>query len=177
MVKKTLLSLGYFLVFILALIIFTPKQSVYYFAEKELQPFGVVISNEMLEDNFLALKIENGQFYAQNIEAATLEKADIVILGFYNSIDIENIQLASFLDDFFPKNVANISVSYSVIEPLTLNISANGEFGEASGEFSILDRNVSLVLKPSKVMLSKYQTTLREFKKQSNGEYTYAKAL
>ncbi|WP_428738046.1 hypothetical protein [Sulfurimonas sp.] len=177
MVKKLGLSLGYFLVFVLALIMFTPKQSVYYFAEKKLQPFDVIISHESLEDNLFSLGIEHAQVYGQNIEAANVEKANVIILGLYNSVSIENVKLASFLESFVPQDVEHISINYSIINPLAVTISANGDFGVVDGELSLLDQNLSLVLQPSKLMHSKYQTTLREFKKQSNGEYTYAKAL
>jgi hypothetical protein len=177
MVKRAFVSLGYFLVFLFALILFTPKQSVYYFAEAQLKPLSVIVSNESLQDNLFSLDIDNAKVYGQNIEAASVEKTKVIILGIYNSIEISNIQLASFMNSFFPKNIEHISIHYSIINPLSVNIFADGEFGVVDGELSLFDQNVSLVLKPSKLMLSNYKTTLREFKKQSNGEYTYAKAL
>lgn len=177
MVKKLALFFAYFIVFVFALIAFTPKESIYYFAEQQLQVFDVVISKENLDDKFFALEIEDATVYGQNIEAARVEKTTATLLGVYNSIDVENVQLASFVESFLPKDIQHISVSYSIFNPLELTIFANGDFGEIEGGISLVEQKLLLVLKPSKLMRSKYRTTLREFKKESNGEYSYAKTL
>lgn len=177
MVKKLALFFGYFLVFILALIAFTPKQSVYYFIEQEVGAFDVVISGEKVQDRFFTLEIDNAHLFAQGIETAEITTTKVTLLGVYNSIDVSGINLASIVENFAPKKVERLSVNYSIINPLNVSISANGGFGEVEGEFSILEQSLSLVLKPSKLMLSKYRTSLREFKKDQNGEYKYVKAL
>ncbi|WP_304546059.1 hypothetical protein [Sulfurimonas microaerophilic] len=177
MVKKIALFFGYFLVFILALIAFTPKQSVYYFLEQELGAFDVIISGEKVQDRFFTLEIDDAHLFAQGIEAAEITTTKITLLGVYNSIDVSGIRLASIVENFAPQKVENVSVNYSLLNPLNVNISANGVFGELEGEFSLLDQSVSLVLKPSKLMQSKYSSSLRQFKKDQNGEYKYVKAL
>lgn len=177
MVRKTAIFFAYVAVFVFALIAFTPKESLYFFVEQKLEPFGVVIAQEKLEDKLFSLEVEDAILYAQKIEAAKVASTQITLLGLYNSIEVEGVVLASMVESFLPQKIENISVSYSLIDPLHVVIKANGEFGELDGGFALLDGELQLHLKPSKVMLTKYRSTLREFKKDQNGEYNYVKAL
>lgn len=177
MVKKTAIFFAYVFVFLFALIAFTPKESLYFFAEQKLEPFGVVIAQEQLQDKLFTLELEDATLYAQKIEAAKVSASQITLLGIYNSIEVEGVELASMVESFVPQKIAHISLRYSLVDPLNVVIEADGEFGDVNGAFSIVERKLELHLKPSKVMLEKYRSTLREFKKDQNGEYNYVKTL
>ncbi len=177
MVKKILKFLAFTLFFVLALVAFTPKDSFYFLLEKNLKKFDVVVSNEILENNFLSLGIENLEISTKGVESATVAEADITLLLFYNSLKFTNIKLSSLVDAYAPAHVDTIEVTYTLFNPLVLHANAQGKFGQAEVAFNILDRALNIRLHPSKTMLSKYEKTMKMMKKDENGEYVYAKTF
>jgi len=177
MVKKVLKFVSLLLFFIFALILFVPKDSFYYLLEQNLKKFDLIISNEKLEDKTLSLDVQNLDISAKEIKSLSIKKANIKILGIYNSVELQNIQLSSLVENYLPAKINKVDVYYTILHPLVLQADGHGKFGNAKIAVNILDKNVTLILKPSKVMFSKYRNSLREFKKSKNGEYIYEKSL
>jgi len=175
MVKKLLKFLSFTLFFLFALIVFIPKESIYYFGEKQMQAFDIVISNEKLTENVLSLDIENLNVSAKGVESAIIGKADITLLLFYNSLRFEKIKLSSVVEAYAPSNIEHIELTYSILNPLHVLVNAKGDFGEAHASVNLLERALHILMKPSKIMSSHYKKTLHFFKKSKNGEYVYAK--
>jgi len=163
----------YVLFFILALMYFMPKQSIYYFAETELQKYNVVVSHETVNDSGLSLEVSNLDIYAQGIKSATIQELDISLFGLYNSINAKDIKLESVVESMLPLDINEVRVTYSILDPVNVKLESEGAFGSIDGKANIIDRKVVLLLKPSKLMLRKYRTTLRNFKKLKSGEYEY----
>ncbi len=164
---------GYVAFFLLALMYFTPKESVYYFAEHELKNFKVIVSNEEIIDKGFTLELSNLDVYFESIESAKIDKMDVALFGLYDKIEAQNIVLSSVASSFIPVKITQINILYSVIDPLHVKLNAVGEFGEVHGVVSVLDRNASLILKPSKLMRTSYRKTLRNLRKKADGEYEY----
>lgn len=177
MVKKLAKFFAYTLFFFFALIAFTPKSSVYYLLEQNLKQYDVIISKESLEESLFTLHIQNLELSAKGIESAVVQKADITLLGFYNNIALQNIELSSVVDAFLPPKIQNATLSYTILNPLVVQAVAIGDFGEAHVSFEILDRKLSATLTPSARMLKEYRSSLKEFKKDANGGYVYAKTF
>lgn len=177
MVKKLANFFAYTLFFFFALVVFSPKSSVYYFGEHELSKFGVVISNETLHESMLSLHVENLNISLKEIESAVIKKADITLLLVYNSVHLENIQLSSLVESYLPSKIDSLNVTYTIFNPLHIKGKALGQFGEATIDVNIADRNATLYLKPSKKMFTSYRKTVKMFKKSKNGEYVYAKTF
>ncbi|MEA2073469.1 MAG: hypothetical protein U9O86_07780 [Campylobacterota bacterium] len=177
MVKKLLIFFAFSLFFVLALVAFTPKKSFYFLVEKNLKKFDVVISNETLGDRFLTLNIENLELSTKGVESAIVAEADVTLLLFYNSLTLNDLSLSSLVETYVPSKIDRVELTYSILNPLVVSASAEGDFGDAEVAFNILDRELSAVVKPSKVMLSKYKKTIRMMKKDEDGEYVYAKTF
>jgi len=177
MVKKLGKFFIYFFFFVFALILFTPKESIYYLAEQNLKKFDVVISKESLKSTLFSLNIENLEITTKGIDSAIIEKADITLLLFSNNITLENIKLSSVVDSFVPSKISNIELNYTIFNPLVLTGELEGKFGVADVKLHILDRNLSVVLYPSKLMLKGYKKSLNYFTKGEEGEYKYAKTF
>ncbi|MFT7860345.1 MAG: hypothetical protein ABXS93_05340 [Sulfurimonas sp.] len=177
MVKKLLFFLGFFMIFVLALIAFSPKESIYYFTEHQLQNYKLEIANERLADHFFSLQISDAKVYAEGIEAANVAKTRVTVLGLYNAVDVQNIELASIVESFLPKDIQQLHIEYSILNPLEVSIYAKGGFGEIGGGLDLLEQKIQLTLQPAKVMHSRYRSTLQEFKKESDGGYSYVQAL
>lgn len=174
---KILKFLGYFFFFLLALMFFMPKVSAYYYAEQELHKHQVILSNEEIEDKGLSLSVNNIDVSFQAIETAKIESFDAKLFLVYNTLTLKNIELASIAASFFPVKVDNVTIKYTLLNPLKIVAHSSGEFGEAKAEVHLLDRNASALIKPSKLMLQKHRKTLSMMKKQANGEYAYVKTF
>jgi len=169
--------LGYVLFFLGALVFFMPKSSTYYYVEHELKKHKIIFSKEELVDNGLSLQVNNSSLSYDGIDVAEIKRMNVKIFGLYNSIKIEDIILTSFASSFLPIKIDSLELSYTIVNPLQVNAYASGEFGSAQAMLYILDRNVSAVVIPSKLMLQKHKKTLSMMKKQKNGEYNYDKTF
>lgn len=177
MVRKILNFFIYLTFFIGALIYFTPKISTYYFLEQKIKPFGIIISQEILNDTGFGLKIEDATLSVKGVDGAVVENIDINFFGLYNSLDIQNIKLSSMASSFVPLKIEDVNIKYSVVNPLFITGTSHGEFGEATLNINILKRTVQLKLIPSKIMKQRYRRTLRNLKKNAEGEYIYEKNI
>ena len=177
MVKKLRRFLAYTLFFVLALMFFAPKISAYYFLEQQIKPFGVIVSSEELSDNGFSLSIENASITFKEIESANINNINIKLFALYNSVNISDIALSSTAASFVPLNVEKVYIRHSVFDPLNVHVDLKGEFGEAVGSYNILENSVHLKLTPSDIMNKQFRGTLRNLKKDENGEYIYDKAL
>ena len=177
MVKKIMKFFAYLLFFLFALAFFTPKESLYYLLEANLKKFEVVISNEKVMPHLLSLELTNLEVSAKGIDSAVVKEVDIILLLLYNKIELQDIQLSSVVEAYLPSKIKDVVVSYSIFNPLVITFDAEGGFGEAKGEVSIVERALNVKLKPSKIMLKRYKRTVRMLKKSENGEYVYAKVF
>ena len=174
---KILKILAYIVFFFLMLIYFMPKENIYFYAEHELQKFDVVIAHEKVIDDGVGLKLEDASVYVKDIKSANVGEVDVSIFGVYNHIFAKNINLTSTASSFLPLKVALVSIGYTIMNPLKVVIFAKGDFGELRGDVNLLDRNATMLLYPSKIMKSRYRSTLRNFKKTVNGEYEYVQTF
>ena len=171
--KKIALFFLYAVLFLGALLFFTPKENLYYFAEEQLKPLGIVIGYEEAVDHGFSLEILHAKLYVQKIKSANIGSINMGIFGLYNTVSIDNVVLDKTFEQFFPPLVQRIDVDQSIFAPLQLSAEAVGDFGEATATVNLLDRNVSVIMKPSKLMLSRYKNTLRQLKKSKEGDYRY----
>lgn len=175
--KKIGKFFAYLLFFILALILFMPKTSLYYFGELQLKQFGIVISNETLVDSFSSLKAEKLDISVKGVESAYIDSMEFTFLGVYNDVKLEKIKLSSIVEAYLPSKIKLVNIEYSVLNPFNIQADSIGEFGEIDIEFNLLELQLKAELRPSKLMLQKYKRTLRFFKKSKKGEYSYAKSI
>ncbi len=171
--KKLALFFFYLLLFFGALFFFTPKENLYYFAEEQLKPLGVVIGYEEARDHGFTLEIVHAQLYVQKIKSADIGSVNVGLYGLYNSVVLKNIVLDKTFEAFFPPLIEQAEIHQSIFSPFSVKANAVGDFGEAEANVDLLDRNASVVLHPSKIMLSRYKSTLKQFKKSEEGDYRY----
>ncbi|MDD2906325.1 MAG: hypothetical protein PHC74_08480 [Sulfurimonas sp.] len=177
MVKKLLRFFAYFAFFILALIYFAPKESIYYLLEHELKTYSVVISDETLQDKGLTLSIQNAALYVKSIESAKIKNCDVTLLLLYNSLNASDITLSESLKSFVPLKIESLAFTQSIFDPLHLHIHALGAFGEAKGSVNLLERTIHIDFTASELMQKEYKNALREFTKSQEGGLVYDKAF
>lgn len=166
-------ALLYLVLFVVALILFAPKDNIYFLLEEKLQPYGVVIDGEALRDRGLWLEIRHATLYVKDIESVTADRVSVALFGLYNRISVENATLAPPLAELFPEGIEHIDIIYAVWDPLHLRITAEGDFGTADALVSIRQRNVVADVLPSELMQSRFGATLRKLKQNETGGYRY----
>jgi len=171
--KKIALFLIYTLTFFTMLLFFTPKESLYYYAEEQLKPLGVVIGYEALNDSGFSLEIEHPKLFVQKIKSANIDAITLSPWLLYNHVEVENIILDSAFEQFFPPLINRISITQSILDPIHAHASSVGDFGEAVADIDLVERQISVVLKPSKLMRSRYLKSLVSLKKNAEGDYVY----
>ncbi len=177
MVKKLSKFLAYTLFFIFALMVFIPKSSLYFSLEEKIKTFDIVISKDTLQENIFSLNVQNLNISVKGIESGTAEEVDITLLLFYNSLKFKNIKLSSLVEAYLPSKIQELKVTYTVFNPLYVEVEAEGEFGEIEAEFDILERSLSVRLHPTDIMLKRYKKSIKMFKKSQEGDYVYAKSF
>jgi hypothetical protein len=171
--KRVALFFLYALLFFVALLFFTPKENLYYLAEEQLKPLGIIIADEEAVDHGFGLEIKHAHLYVQKIKSADIGSATFSIFGLYNTLSVTNVLLDKAFEQFFPPLIQRIDLHQSVISPLRINADAVGDFGVAEASIDLLDHSVNVLLKPSKLMLARYKSTLGNLQKTKEGDYRY----
>ena len=174
---KLLKFFAYMLFFVLALIYFLPKAALYFYAEQELQKKRLILSKEEVVDSGFSLKVKHAEVTFDSIESASVEEIDVKVFLLYNALHIQNIELSSMDASFVPLHIESADIKYTIFNPLKISGDALGAFGEVNADVNLLERSVTLLLKPSALMLQKYQSTLQTFQRDQNGEYRYVKTF
>jgi len=168
---------AYFLFFMLALMYFMPKESIYHFAEKELQKQGVVIAHETVQERGLSLEIEHLQVYVKSIESATIDSVKISFFGLYNDVYARNIVLSDAVASMLPVKIASVNINYSILHPQYILLNAAGDFGKMQMKVDLFHREIHAYLHAASIMQRRYRATLGNFKRIKNGEYEYVQSF
>ncbi|MCD6212354.1 MAG: hypothetical protein J7J02_05145, partial [Sulfurovum sp.] len=90
MVKNIFIT---FIVFWFALLLFMPKQELYFTLEKELAKQDIEINEESIEEGVFSLTLIKPVIYVKGIKIATIEKINIFTLIFTSNINIRSLSL------------------------------------------------------------------------------------
>lgn len=158
---------------IVVIMLLLPKINLYYQFEHEIKPYGIILSGEQLDDKGLWLNIKDATLYVKQIESAHAQNIDVIFLGLYNRIDLKKIALSSTFEQFVPTDIEHLRVRYSVLDPLHITVDAAGDFGTAQAKASLNERTIAVTLQPSKLMKTRFRSTLNRLKKDETGGYLY----
>jgi len=143
MVKRII---GGFFLSILLLWLLSPKQELYYLLEKELKKNGVIISNETFKDRWFGFVIENADIYVKGAKMAQVSKLEFNLFFFYNTLELKEIKTNDAIHNVAPKDISEMLIKYSVLDPLKVNIDSKGSFGVATGAVELINRKVKILL-------------------------------
>ena len=170
--KKVALFFGYLLLAIFFVVILSPKAALYYKLETLLKSKQVVLTQEHIHDSGLTLHVKDAKLYYGDMYVATLSELSITPALLYNNIHVESFELSKEMEQFIPRDIAKVDITYSIIDPLHVNITSSGAFGELDGEIDLKARHIILNLSPSATLLKKRPFWLRRLKKVE-GVYRY----
>lgn len=139
MVKKVSLLM---VVFLLSIVVFAPKDRLYFLLEEQLQKSDVVISNESVDNGLLGMEIGNLSISGKGVTVATVKEVDISTLLLFSSITIDNIVLDESMKAMVPINDVNVSISHSLFAPKSLNVTLYYQEVEQELSIKFLDEGV-----------------------------------
>ncbi len=141
MVKNIFIT---FIIFWFALLVFMPKQELYFTLEKELAKQDIEINEQSIQEGIFSLNLIKPVIYVKGIKIATIEKINIFTLIFHTNINMKLLSLDDSLKSFAPQKIDVADISYSLFTPFKVNIEAEGSFGVISGRADLNERNLRL---------------------------------
>ncbi len=165
--------IGYGFLALITVLYFIPKTNLYYKLEHILQPHGIILHDEHVDDKRFWLEISNGRLYIQKLESLYVQRIQIMLFGVYNRVYFDDIMLASSLEQFVPKHIDTASVHYALYDPLNVRGNVLGDFGRADLDFDLYNGLFKADIEVSELMRSKFPTTLENFTRDKQGVYHY----
>ncbi len=169
---KILKKVVWIFIFLYLVIAFLPKENLFYLAEEHLSKQNIILNNEKLRDYFGFFKIEQADVYYDGLNVGNISKTSVFLGLIYNQISINDANFNDSLRNFLPQEVKNITIRGSILFPVRLLISGNGDFGDISGYVDLYNKKLRLSLKPQKDFVGKYPAIAKQFKKDKD-EYIY----
>jgi hypothetical protein len=180
---KILKFLLFVVLFVALVILFLPKENLYYLAEGQLFKLdggkvSIVLSNESLSDNGFVLKVQNADVFADalpyfsNENVAHIEELNVVPLIAYNEVNIKHISVAQKFQNFIPAQVESATLKFSLFYPVKVWIHLEGEFGRIDGSYNIYSKTIHLNLEPDNGIAARYPDLYKNFK-DVEGELVY----
>jgi hypothetical protein len=149
MVKKTATVL---LLIWFVLVLFMPKEELYFSLEKELVKNDIELNEESRSEGVFSLRLKNVTVYVKGIPLVTVEKIDFFTLLFYTSIHFETLMIDESLKTMTPTEIEDLLISQSILAPLNLSVKAEGPFGEASGSVDLDKRMLRMDFNDTKAL-------------------------
>ena len=140
--------LVYALYIFIIVIVVTPKEKLYFSFEQILSENNIFISGESFDNRFFYLDIDTGTLMLDNLDIATIDKIRVSPWIFFNRITISSISFSPLYRTFFPGSVDEITLTYSLWHPLSIQIYGKGDFGHCDGAFDLLDQKMRVVFSP-----------------------------
>ena len=164
MVKKAAL---YILLFWVALIVFMPKEELYFSLEKVLAKQGIEINESQISEGMFSLDLQDLTIYAKGIKVMTVEKVECFTLLFYTNVVIDNVSVDKALSSMIPEKIEKIQLTHSVLSPMKIQLKGEGSFGIANGYIDLPERKIHIDFDKS----AKVGSLRRQLKKGEEGWY------
>ena len=162
MVKNIFIS---FFVIWFALLVFMPKQELYFTLEKELAKQDIEINEESIEEGMFSLNLIKPVIYVKGIKIATIEKINIFTLIFTSNINIKLLSLDDSLKSFAPQKIDVANISYSLLSPFKVTMEAEGSFGRLEGNANLNERDLRIDFAETTKELDSIRSNLKKDEK------------
>lgn len=170
--KSLIKIISYFLVFVLCLFLFLPKQGLYNYAQKELLKYKVIISNEEIKTSLFGINLSGFDFYFENIKIAKVNSLKLSSFIFYNTLEIDDIEFLDSFEKILPTPIEKIKLNYSLDDIKNVKVSASSIYGKVQGHINIFEKKIFLELFANDKMKREYSKLLKNMK-FVEGKYIY----
>ncbi len=147
MVKNILVV---FIVVWLGILVFMPKQELYYKLEEELSKHEIRLNETTIDEGLFSLNLKKITVYVEGIHVATIEELKLFTLLFYSRVELQLLKVDDSLKKMLPQEIENATAVYSVLSPLEVIVTARGSFGAIDGKVDLNESKVRLDFNESK---------------------------
>ncbi len=154
--------------FLLGLVVFLPKSNLYYSAEKALSSTHLYLSGEQISDRLLYLDVHDATLLLDDMSIGSVEHIRLIPLILFNRVTITSVEFNGEFAALFPEGIDNLSFTYTLLHPLTVNIEGTGGFGPVQGEIDLSKHRLTLLFEPSPIMRN-YPLLLAKLHKSDEG--------
>ncbi|MBN2825380.1 MAG: hypothetical protein JXQ76_08660 [Campylobacterales bacterium] len=138
-VKKIILTL---VVVLLSVVVFAPKERLYFLVEEQLGLSDVIISNEELNSKLLGIDIKNGSISLKGVTIATIDEIDVSTLLLFNSVDITHVVLDASSKSMIPINEFNLTITHSLFAPKSFGLRLRYQEQELQGKLKFIEEGM-----------------------------------
>lgn len=158
----------YIIFFIYMLLIFLPKENLYYFGLEKLKSQKIELNQNSVIDNNIGLLLNNINIKYEGIDISKIDKINLSSYIFYSSLNVDNIKVDSSFNKFAPENIRFIKITHSIINPTNIIIKSEFKLGRCDGVINLLTRTIKLNLIVSNKFKSKYRYIVKLLKKDTS---------
>lgn len=142
--KRLLYALYIFII----VVVLIPKEKLYFSFEQILSQKNIFIIDESFDNRLLSLNIETPSLMIDNLKIASIDNIQISPWIFFNRLTISSVSFSPLYRPFFPGTVDEITLTYSLWHPLSVQIYGEGDFGHCKGVFDLVDQKMRVVFSP-----------------------------
>jgi hypothetical protein len=149
--------------FLMGLIIFMPKDNLYYTFQDYLKKENIYINSDIKSG--ISLYLKNGVVYYNGMDISKFENTEILPFIFYNQIKGKNITL-----NIGNYKINSLNIVYTVFYPIKIFVKGDSSFGKIDGEVNLIKKEVKIYIK------NLTNNSLKKFlRKDDKGYFYYAK--
>lgn len=134
----------------LGILVFMPKQELYYKLEEVLDRYEVRLNEAEVSEGFFSLNLKQVNVYVKDIKVATIEEVSLFSLLFYSSMKVQSLKVDDSLKNMVPEETKSALLRHSIFSPEEVLVEASGSFGTLTGEIDLNTRQVHLDFNESK---------------------------
>jgi len=146
------------------ILLFLPKENIYYFVEKKLFENKIILNEKNIKEGLFGLNVDDIDIFYDSTNIMKAEKLNLFFTIFYNRVMIKDIRAQKSFQNFMSEKIDTISLRHAIFYPTKVWINIRGEFGQINGNYNIKNKNVHLELKPQENFEKKYPFLRINFK-------------
>jgi len=153
-------------------LIFLPKENLYYFGLEQLKSQKVELTQKSVVDTNFGLLLDKIGVKYEGIDISNIDKINFSTYLFTSSLNIDRVKVDSSFNKFAPENIRFINVTHSIIDPTNLIIKSEFKLGKCDGYVNLINRTVKLNLVVSNKFKTKYRYIVKLLKKDISKKST-----
>ena len=168
-VKK---SIGILFAVWFTLLLFMPKEEMYYSVEKMLAAQDITLNEKSIDEGIFSLTLKDVTVYVKGIALVNIDEIDFYTLLFYNTLHIDNLVVDEVLHSKVPTKTKKAVFTYHIFAPLTVSMDANGSFGYAKGSIHLVKKKLHIDFVKAKEI-----EMIKPYLKKGNKGWFYEKSF